>query len=313
MPPESERGPSPESVGAAARGALERTLRYLADFLARVWQKGGADDVFFLGGGIAFNFLLAAIPFLLLLISLFAYFLEASVPDPRGAAINYVISILPASDVLVEFTGALVDQVVGQRRRFGILGLLLLVWVSTRLIGSLRAALRSVFDVQEERGILQGKIFDMGMVIVAGSLFVANTAISVALEAVQSYGVELLGLTEAGEMLAVQAMIARILAYAFIFLMFVLVYRYLPARRIPWRIAVVAGTFTSIAFEILKSVFAWWVANFATYESAYGTFATAVVLVFWIYYSSVVFVIGGEVGQVYELYRIRSRQRELLD
>lgn len=267
----------------------------------------------FLGGGIAFNFLLGAIPFLLLLVSLFAYFLEASVPDPRAAAIDYVIRFLPESELVIQFTGAFVEQAVGQRRRFGILGLLLLVWISTRLIGSLRAALRSVFDIREDRGIMAGKIFDAGMVVVAGSLFVANTAISLALEAAQNYGIELLGLSREGEVLILQTAFARFLSYGFIFLMFVLVYRYLPARRIPWRISLVAAGFTSVVFEILKGVFAWWVANFATYESAYGTFATAVVLVFWIYYSSVVFVIGGEVGQVYELHRIRRRQRELLD
>jgi membrane protein len=51
----------------------------------------------------------------------------------------------------------------------------------------------------------------------------------------------------------------------------------------------------------------------ADYTTAYGTLATAILLVFWIYYSSVVFVLGGEVGQVYEMHRIRRRQRELLD
>jgi membrane protein len=207
----------------------------------------------------------------------------------------------------------MVGQVVGQRTRFGILGILLLVWVSTRLIGSLRSALRLVFDIRENRGIIAGKIFDAKMVFVAGTLFVANTSITIALEAVQTYGLEFLGLTDRGEVLALQAFAAQILAYTFIFLMFVLIYRYLPARRIPWRIAVVAATFTAVSFELLKSVFAWYVANVATVTTAYGTLATAILLVFWIYYSAVVFVLGGEVGQVYELHRTRRRQRELLD
>ncbi len=314
MPPRFEPRPPPDSTVAAAIGAVDRTLRFSADFARRVYHKAGADDVFFLGGGIAFNFLLGAIPFLLLLISLFGYFLEASVPDPGAAAVEYVMTILPASQVVVDFTRGLVSQIVGQRTRFGALGLLLLIWVSTRLIGSLRSALRAVFDIHETRGIIRGKLFDAGMVAVAGTLFIANTGISVALEAVQSYGIQLLGLTtEQGQILAIQSAVARVLAYGFIFLMFVLIYRYLPARRVPWRTAIIAATFTSVVFELLKSGFAWYVANVATYASAYGTFATAVVLVFWIYYSSVVFVIGGEVGQVYELHRLRRRQREMLD
>src|SRR5690606_34568095 len=167
-----------------------------------------------------------------------------------------------------------VGQIVGQRTRFGALGLLLLIWVSTRLIGSLRSALRAVFDINETRGIIRGKLFDAGMVAVAGTLFIANTVISIALEAVQSYGIQMLGLTsEQGQVLAIQSAIARIAAYGFIFLMFVLIYRYLPARRVAWRIAIIAATFTSVVFELLKSGFAWYVANVATYASAYGTFA----------------------------------------
>lgn len=298
---------------AAARGAVQRTFRDIGDFSTRVWNKAGSDDIFFLAGGIAFNFLIAAIPFLLLLVAAFGYILQATVSDPRAAAISYILTILPASPRVIEVAGELVEQAVGERTRFGVLGILLLVWVSTRLIGSLRSALRAVFDIREDRGIVAGKIFDAKMVIVAGTLFVANTAITIGLEAAQRYGTQLLGISGRAELLVAQAVYAQVLAYAFIFVMFVLIYRYLPARRVPWRIALVASTFTGVVFELLKAVFAWYVANIADYTSAYGTLATFILLVFWIYYSAVVFVLGGEVGQVYELHRTRRRQRELLD
>jgi membrane protein len=298
---------------SAARGALVRLFYGIREFAARVYRKAGQDDVFFLAGGIAFNVLLGAIPFLLLLISIFGYVLQATVTDPQQAAIDYVLRILPASERVLEFTRERVEEVVGERTRFGVLGLLLLVWISTRLIGSLRSALRNIFDIQEDRGIVAGKIFDAKMVVVAGSLFVLNTGITVALEAVQTYGIQLLGLREGARLQSLQALYAQLLAFAFIFLMFVLIYRYLPARRIAWRIALTAAAFTSVVFELLKSVFAWYVGNLANYSTTYGYLATAVILVFWIYYSSVVFILGGEVGQVYELYRIRRRQRELLE
>jgi membrane protein len=298
---------------AAARGALERIFRGGLDFAGRVYDKAGQDDIFFLAGGIAFNVLLGAVPFLLLLISLFGYLLQTAVEDPHQVVLDYVLRVLPASRTVIEVTRDRVEDLVSGTTRFGILGLLLLIWVSTRLIGSLRSALRDVFDIQEDRGIIGGKLFDAKMVVVAGTLFVANTAITVALEAVQTYGIELLGLRQGGVVQAAQALYAQILAYAFIFVMFVLIYRFLPARRIPWRIALVSATFTSVVFELLKSAFAWYVANLAEYGSTYGVFASIVVLIFWIYYSAVVFVLGGEVGQVYELYRIRRRQRELLD
>lgn len=288
-------------------------LRGALDFATRVYQKAGQDDIFFLAGGIAFNVLVAFVPFLLLLVAAFGFILQAIVEDPGQVAVRYIISILPASESVVEFTRQQIDLIVEGRTRAGILGLVLFVWFSTRLIGSLRSVLRDIFDLQEDRGIVAGKFFDAQMVIVAGSLFLANTGITVALEAIQRFGLQWLGIAEGGEIQTLRAIYAQLLAFGFILLMFILIYRYLPARRIPWRVALVAATFTAVVWEILKASFAWYVANIANYDSTYGTLGTGIVLVFWIYYSAVIFILGGEVAQVYELSRIRRRQRELLE
>lgn len=297
----------------AARAALSRMGRSGLDFTRRVYQKAGDDDIFFLAGGIAFNVLVAALPFLLLLIAVFGYVLPSVVDDPEQAAVNYVLSILPPSQRIVALTRGLVREVVGGRSQYGILGLVLFVWSSTRLFGSLRSVLKHIFDLPEERGIVQGKIFDLGMVLLAGTLFLLNTGITVVVEAAQSYGVQWLGLAGRHEWEVLQRSSARLLAFAFILLMFVLIYRFLPLRRTPWRIALVAGLFTSIVWEMLKGIFAWYVGTVADYRTTYGTLATLVLLFFWVYYSAVVFVLGGEVAQVYDLLRRRRKQRELLE
>lgn len=300
-------------VAGAVRGALIRLLRGGLDFVARVYHKAGQDDIFFLAGGIAFNVLVAAVPFLLMLIAIFGFVLPFLVEDPELAAVEYVLSFLPASGTIIEYTQREVSQIIEGRTPAGLIGLLLFIWFSTRLIGSLRSVLREVFDLQEDRGIIGGKIFDAIMVLVFGSLFLANTGITIAIEAVHTHGVRWLGLDELAEVRALQAIYGQLLAFGFIFVMFLLMYRYLPMRRIPWRISLIAATFTSVAWELLKAAFAWYVANFADYSSAYGALATLILLVFWIYYSSVVFILGGEVGQVYDLKRIRRQQREMLE
>src|SRR5690606_4928482 len=119
-----------------------RVSRDVADFATRVWHKAGSDDIFFLAGGIAFNFLLAAVPFLLLLIAIFGYVLQANLADPVELVGEYINRLFP-SEELRENARQLVGEVIQQRTQFGALGILLLVWVSTRVIGSLRSALRS--------------------------------------------------------------------------------------------------------------------------------------------------------------------------
>ena len=58
------------------------------DYAKRVWDNSGEDNVFFLAGGIAFNLLLAAVPFLLLLVVGMAYRPRPSSPGPRNTAIG---------------------------------------------------------------------------------------------------------------------------------------------------------------------------------------------------------------------------------
>ena len=47
----------------------------LRDYLKRVWDNSGEDNVLFLAGGIAFNIILAALPFILLLATGVTYLL----------------------------------------------------------------------------------------------------------------------------------------------------------------------------------------------------------------------------------------------
>ena len=148
--------------------------------------------------------------------------------------------------------------------------------------------------------------------IVAGALLTLSVGITVVLEYIAARSRAVLDV-HVSNINFWQSLYLNTFAFISIWVMFLLIYRFLPARRIPWRIAFVSALFSSVAFELLKSAFAWYVAYVANYRSTYGYFTSLVVLVFWIYYSAVVFVLGGEVGQIYDTNRIRRRQRELLD
>ncbi|MBD0321549.1 MAG: YihY/virulence factor BrkB family protein [Gemmatimonadetes bacterium] len=300
-------------VARAAYAALRRMSVNGWDFTVRVWNKAGDDDIFFLAGGIAFNVLLAAAPFFLLLVGILAYVLQRTVEDPRQAAVEYVLSILPPSQEVVIFTRRIVGRVLEGGPSFGVIGLLLFIWASTRLFGTLRAVLKDIFDLPEERGIVAGKIFDLQMVLVSGTLLVLNTGITLALEAAQRFGVELLGIENRRATQAFVEAWPRLAAFVLIYLMFLLMYRFLPLRRTPWRISLVAATFSSVAWELLKGMFAWYVSDVVDYSRTYGTLLSPVLLVFWVYYSAVVFILGGEVAQVYDLMLIRRKQKELLE
>jgi membrane protein len=189
------------------------------------------------------------------------------------------------------------------------------IWLSTRLFGSLRTVLAEVFDIETDRGIIAGKLFDAKISVVATVLVAAYTSLNVYLGLATTRAVAVLayiGLRKE-QMGAVEATIGRTLAFAFILLMFFALYKYLPLRKIRWQTAFIAALFTSTAFEIAKNIFARYIGSIAPSGIYTGTILAIVVLVIWVYYAAMIFVLGGEVAQVYELRRVRRMQRETFE
>lgn len=304
--------PDPARIEPPEPGRLARFASEARDFLASTFEKAGDDNIFFMAGAIAFNVLVAFVPLALAVLGIAGVLLRLQPTDPTEQLVAAITDNLPP--VSPEFAAAVQEMLRGlMDQSTGLLsiGTIILIFVATRLISSLRTALREVFDVQQDRGIIAGKLFDIKMVFAAGTLFAINVGLTIMLDVATRIGGRVFGIG-GGELLTLHLLSGRLLALASIWVMFLLIYRYLPARRIQWRTAAVAATFTAVLFELMKLGFSWYVTNVADYGSTYGNLATLVILIFWIYYSAVAFILGGEVAQVAAMRRTRRRQRERL-
>ncbi len=287
----------------------------LRDYAKRVWDNSGEDNIFFLAGGIAFNILLAAVPFFLLLGTGLAYILNQSSESSTAEVGAIIDRLLPTAQGPDSIIKRLITDVTKSGDRVGLISAISFIWFSTRLFGSLRSVLAEVFDIEADRGIIDGKIFDMKITIVATVLVAAYTTLSAYLAAATTRGVAVLsdiGLRQE-IMGGLEYSVGRLLAFSFIVLMFFALYKYLPLRRIRWQTALIAAMFTSVCFELAKNLFTLWMSRFSPGSIYTGTILAAVILVSWVYYAATIFILGGEVAQVAELRRIRRHQREILE
>ncbi len=313
----SEPARSPDAPARAwpfreRRNRWRRALGVSLDFLARIWNKAGADDIFFLAGAIAFNVLVAFVPLVLATLGMAGFILRQTQADPAGTLMELVLKgVPPLSPDQQRWLQNTLQGLLEQSTSFLSVGTLFLVWFATRLIGTLRTALKAVFDLAADRGIIAGKIFDIQMVFATGALFTLNVGLTVTLEVVAGLGMNVLGL-QLADPGSFQRIYVEAVAFVSIWTMFLLIYRFLPARRTGWDVSLIAASFTSILFEVLKQLFSWYVIHLANYTSTYGGLATLVVLGIWIYYSAVVFILGGEVAQVWAMKRVRKQQKERL-
>jgi membrane protein len=298
------------------RSFLHRLWWAVKDYARRLWDVAGEDNISFLAGGIAFNLLLAAVPFTLLLLSGLGYVLNQSAEQSSNTVWGFIDNLMPphaeTGDVQLH---KLLDGVIKARGSVGLFGAIAFIWFSTRLFGTLRSVLGEVFDIDQGLDFIKGKLFDIKITIVSTVLFVTYAVLSTYMKIATSKA--LAALTDVGFRksfrIRLEYWFGNILALLFITGMFFALYKFLPSRRIRWQPALVGALFTSVLFELAKQVFTAYIGSFNPSSLYAGTLAGIVIVVFWVYYAALIFILGGEVGQVYELRRTRRLQRETFE
>jgi membrane protein len=294
-------------------GRTESPLAVAAWYARAMWRKAGKDDLFFLAGGVAFGILLAGVPFFFLLASGLGYALNKSADASSGAAVEFIQNLFPAT---WSGTGSLVDpvmrEVVRTRGTVGVLGAVAFVWFSTRLFGSMRSVLLHVFEVPRGRGIVWGKLFDATLTLATTVLIVLWVAVSAYLALARSSGVELLsqwGLHAEQVMKPITYVVGRVVAFGIFGGLLTVLYKLLPNRPVRWAQAVVGGVTSATLFELARSGFSFVVHHYNPASWYTGTLAAVIVVIFWVYYAALIFVLGGELSQVYEQRRLQPQGR----
>lgn len=267
-------------------------------FVRRVYLSAYEDNVFFLASALAFDALVAVLPFTLLVLAILGH-LAYSAADPVGAIQNVLAFALPRGHPELHAAADRVLMRLAERREtLSLVGLPLFLWFSTRFYSSARAALNEVFDTEESRPWLLGKGIDLILVLASLALLLLN-----ALATVQVAAYPWLG-----------QLVAQLGAFGAMVVLFFLVYTLAPSRRVSWDMALVGAVVAAVAFEIAKAFYGFYLVRFATFDRLLsGSNAVALVLlVVWVYYTACAFLIGGEVAEAYDLVRRQRQQRTVL-
>lgn len=283
-------------------------------FAAALWRNLAEDDVFFLASAIAFNLMLAVAPFLLLLISLSITALGATADEAAAQAMRFLDRFLPGADWS---EGAWIRTTLRDVARTGasvsIWSAVVFAWFSTRVFGALRSVMVRTFDVEKDRGIVHGKLFDIGAAFALAIGVLAYGVLSAFLVAGAASGGRFLthlGLHE-GVFSRVEYAIGRAVAFGLVTLICFALYRWLPNRPIPQRTAWVGALTTTLLFELARWAFSSFAAAFRPSSFYTGALAAIVAATLWVYYSALIFVVGAEVAQVHELLRGGPATRRL--
>jgi membrane protein len=279
---------------------------------------------------LTFDALLAAIPFLLLLLIGLSHLALAlagtgagnSTVDPTALFHRFFPPHVstPGRDPF-EVIERILVRVSQHRAELSLYAIPAFVWFSTRLFAGIRTSLNDIFDVSARPlprrhfllNLVLAKLRDAGMVIATLILFLANTALSTGLALVQARGAERVP-QFAFFVSSVGRFLGEVLAFGFSVSLFYITYRWASVRRLPWRTALLASLFTAVLFEVAKRLYGLYLANFASFEGPSGdaNIGAAGLFVLWIYYTAIVFLLGGVVAETWELRKMQQRQRAIV-
>ena len=87
---------------------------------------------------------------------------------------------------------------------------------------------------------------------------------------------------------------SRLVAFLLMLTVFLLLYKLIPNTKTYWRYIWPGALLAAILFEIARTLFVFYLERFANYQLIYGSIASIIVLLVWIYYSSLIMILGAE-------------------
>ncbi|MEX1038365.1 MAG: YihY/virulence factor BrkB family protein [Acidimicrobiia bacterium] len=262
--------------------------------------KGAASDYGKNIGGrmaaaISFRTVFAITPMLVIAVSV-AGFVVGSNREVRTAIINAVTDV--AGSGMSDLMSGLLDSALNSAEAAAVVGVVLLLWSSSTLFLELQRDLNQIFEVPLpfERAILAvavqrlvGVLWTVGIGISITALFAVNAATQIAGSAISRF----LNIP-----IAFIGVLGFVVAYAFLVLMFGLVFQTLTMRKLPWKPVWVGAFFTATLFSVAGYLTGFYFSQFGE-PTALGVSSSIVILLFLAYLLSSVFLFGAEVTQSY--------------
>ena len=284
-----------QQSGRTADSPLQIPARGWKQVALRTWQQSSEDNVALVAAGVAFYAFLALVP--LLGATVLTYGLVA---DPQTVASNVksLTSVVPqdAAKLIGEQLMSVV-QTSGGKKGFGLLlAIAIAIFGARNAAGSIITALNIAYEEEDKRGFLRVNL--MALAITGAAVLMAV----IALVAIAALGYLERLLPHAPGFLLV---VGKIVSYLILLLgaaaAAATLYRYGPDRKkAKWEWITPGTIFASVAWLLLTFGFGFYVANFGNYNKTYGSLATVVILVTWLYLSAYVFLFGAELNSELE-------------
>ncbi len=260
----------------------------VADFFFTGIQRGG---IVARAQALAFSFFLAIFPATIFLFSLIPYI---PIHNFQEQLLDMIQGILPSS-AFNSARNTLEDIIKIPRSGLLSIGFLAALYFTTNAFMSMMRGFNSSYHVAETRSPYKQRMVAIILTLILSTLVLVSTIIIIFSESATRYLV-------AHSILKTKTQIALLflgkwtVVLALFFTGISFLYYYAPSQKKRWRF-ISAGSTLATLFAILMSVgFAYFVNHFGRYNKIYGSIGTLIVIMLWIYFNSLILILGFELN-----------------
>ncbi len=192
----------------------------------------------------------------------------------------------PAATQLLQLFQENLAQAVEQGASFSLIAVLGLIWSGLGLFSNITTSLDFIFHVPANRSLWRQRLMAVVMAVVLVVLIATSFLTSAVLRFVSAL------LLERPTLWVTIGSIFLPLGLNMV--IFALLFRFVPARRVHWDAVWPAAIFGAVGWELAKSAFGWYLLNVANYQFIYGTLSTGIALLFWAYVIASIFLLSAE-------------------
>jgi membrane protein len=272
----------------------------------RTFKEMNNDDGPHLAAGIAYYTVLSLFPLILGLLALASFFISPQMANDW--MMDFFRQNLPTSIDLLEQN---LNNIYRFRSVAGLISLVGLFWTASNMFAAISRSINRAWDIHQDRPFLVQKARHLTMAVATGLLMPLSVAVAASRAFIDDLvpGVveEIPFLQSIGSMV-----ITSFLSFLGALVVFSLIYKYMPNTRTYWSYILPGAILAAFLFEVAKQVFIIYLNNFANYQNIYGSLASVIILLVWIYYLALILVIGAEFSSEYIRMRRGVSEGELL-
>lgn len=250
-----------------------------------------------LSGALAYYTVFSMGPLLIVIISLCGIFLGREAIE--GKVYN-VLQDFVGTDTASQLQEVIRNAAVSNESTMAIVigGIVLLIG-ATSMFAEIQDSINTIWGVKPKpkRGwlkYLQNRFLSFSVIVSLGFLLLVSLAVSTVIEALSSHLQDYLP----GATVVLFYIINLALSLTISTVIFATIFKVLPDARIRWRDVFVGAFVTAILFMIGKFGISFYISQ-TKVGSTYGAAGSLVVLLVWVYYSSVILYIGAEYTKAY--------------